>query len=188
MTRRGEGWVRDLVDVGAALGVCAAAGLLRYGLDVFRRQTSAFQLLTVALAGSLTLIGYRRGGWRGALLLAYLTLFLQYILLGNMGRRESWPALIWVLVLGLFLLASVAAFFATIRYVRFGRFIFVSLIVGAGFVAATIALGLILGLRPMGLSARVNFAVGSLAGAALGLGLELADLGWRHALGGSRRP
>lgn len=173
-----RGWKRDVACTGLALGVCAAAGLLRYGLDVFRRETSAFQLLTIGLAGSLAFIGHRRGGWRGAAFLAYLTLFVEYLLIGNLGHRESTPALIWVLVVGLSLIAAVIAFAAAARYIRFGRFILVSLIVGAGFVAGTVALGTLLHLQLIGASARVNFAVGSLAGAAMGLGLEIAELIW----------
>jgi hypothetical protein len=173
-------WSRDVASIGMALGMCAAAGLLRYGLDVFRREAAAFQLLTIGLAGSLALVGHRRGGWRGAALLAYLTLFVEYLLIGNLGHRESTPALIWVLVVGLFLIAAVLAFVAAARYIRFGRFIFVSLIVGAGFIAGTVALGTLLHLQPIGASARVNFAVGSLAGAALGLGLEIAERVWKR--------
>lgn len=172
-------WSRDVASIGMALGMCAAAGLLRYGMDVFRRETGAFQLLTIGLAGSLAFVGHRRGGWRGAALLAYLALFVQYLLIGNLGHRESTPALIWVLVVGLFLVLAVIAFARAARYIRFGRFIFVSLIVGAGFIAGTVVLGTLLHLQPIGASARVNFAVGSLAGAALGLGLEVAELGWR---------
>jgi hypothetical protein len=174
------GWERDLVSMGASLAICAAAGLLRYGLDVFRKESAAFQLLTIGLAGSLALVGYRRGGWRGAILLAYLTLFVEYLMIGNLGHRESSPGLIWLLVVGFFLVASVMAFVATAPFLRFGRFIFVSLIVGAGFVGGTVVLGLFLHLHPIGASARVNFAIGSLAGAALGLGLEISELVWRQ--------
>jgi hypothetical protein len=171
-----RGWTRDAMSVAAALVVCASAGMLRYGLDVFRRNTAAFQLLTIGLAGSFACVGYRRGGWRGAALLAYLSLFVEYVLVGNLGHRESSPALIWVLIMGFFLVLAVIAFAAAARYIQFGRFVFVSLIAGAGFIAGTVVLGMILHLRPILDSARVNFAVGSLAGAALGLGLELSEL------------
>ncbi len=150
--------------------------MLRYGLDVFRRHTAAFQLLTIGLAGGLAYVGYRRGGWRGAALLAYLSLFVEYMLVGNLGHRESSPALIWVLIMGFFLVVAVIAFVAAARYIRFGRFVFVSLIAGAGFITGTVVLGTILHLSPILASARVNFAVGSLAGAALGLGLEISEL------------
>lgn len=173
-------WSQDVLCIALALTLCAAAGLLRYGPDVFRRQHSAFQLLTIGLAGSLALIGYRRGGWRGALLLTYLVLFTQYLLVGNLGHRESSPALIWVLVVGLSLVAAVMAYTATRRYMQFGRFIFVSLIVGAGFVAGTVVLGLVLRFNSIAESARVNFAVGSLAGAALGLGFEVSERIWHQ--------
>jgi hypothetical protein len=180
MIPKKRGWSRDLLSIAVALTFCAAAGLLRYGADVFRREHAAFQLLTVGLAGSLTLVGYRRGGWRGAMLLAYLVLFVQYLLLGNLGHRESSPALIWVLVVGLFLVAAVIVFVRARPFMGFGRFILVSLIVGAGFTAGTVVLGLVLHFTSIGESAQVNFAVGSLAGAALGLSFEVSERIWQQ--------
>jgi len=160
--------------------IAFAAGAIRYGSDVFHLRTAAFQLPSIALAGALAFAGHRLGGWRGGILLAYLVLIMEYVVLGSLGHRQGWPALLWVFVVGLSLLGSIAAFRAMRPLMGFGRFIAVAILIGAGFVLATILLALFLDLRPLGPSIRINFAVGSLAGAALGLGLEVGDLVISH--------
>jgi hypothetical protein len=175
MTARPQGWARDVAGIGAALGICAGVGLLRYGTDVFRRQTAAFQLLTIGLAGSIALVGYRRGGWRGAILLAYLTLFLQYLLVGNLGRRESWPTLIGSVV-GISCWPR-SRHSAAIPYrVRW----FILIADHRRRIRGGIAHRLVLRLHPIAAS-RGSTCRRLLAGAAMGLGLDVVDLIWRPA-------
>ncbi len=166
----------DAARVLAAVTACGLAGALRYGGDLFHLRTPAFQLLTVGFAGGATVVAYRRGGFRFAFPVAYGVLLLEYLLLGSFGYRVGWAAFLWSLATGLGLVAAAAAFRATGSLVRFGRFVFVSILVGLGFVTASLLLALVFRLQPVWLAARVNFAIGSLAGAAFGLALEVFDI------------
>lgn len=171
-----NGWRADLCRVAGALVLEVGAGFIFYGMDLFRSHTPAFQLPTIGLAGGTAYVALRRGGWRPAILLAFLVLFLELLLLGSLGHRTGWPALLWSAIIGPTVVAGCAIFLALGPLIRFGRFVFSSLAVGVGFTLSSVVLGWALDLPPMIQSVRVNFAVGSLAGAALGLGLELVEI------------
>ncbi|MFB3908764.1 MAG: hypothetical protein ACE15D_10210 [Candidatus Eisenbacteria bacterium] len=169
-------WKQDLAVIAGALVACVLVGLLRYGKEIFSPSEAAFQLLEVGVLGSVTFVAFRRAGWIGAAILAVVIVIVQYLIFQRIGHRIGWPALVFSLVVAATIVLSAWIYHLSRGVLRFGRFIPVSVVIGLGFLAGTTLLGSLLRLEPMGLSMRINFAVGSLAGAAMALGFELVEM------------
>lgn len=169
-------WEDALLSGALVLLVSIVAAFVMFGPGCLRPSGSGFQILATGLAGAASAVALRRYGWTAAFAAAILVLLALHVAAGASAYRKGWPGVLFVFFAGVSIVGGLFVHHITRRLTRFGRFVFTALLVGAGFVVAVAIVGALLRLPETTASMRINFAVGSLAGAAIGLGLEIAEL------------
>jgi hypothetical protein len=177
-----DGWEDALLPGALALLASIAGGLVFFGWGALRPSSAGFQVLATGAAGAAGAVALRRSGRTWAVVAALLVLLAIHLAVGSGGYRTGWPAILWLAVIAVSILAGFLVFDGMRRVTHFGRFVFVSLLMGAGFAGASALVAVLMGLPQLSASLRINFAVGSLAGAGIGLGLEVAELLFRRGV------
>jgi thiamine biosynthesis lipoprotein len=166
----------DLPYLAAPIIVSLLAAWARYGGEVLQPRQPGFLVLACGVAGGAAYLGFRRSGWPLAWILAVVVLLAFRVPpVWSDPPRMAWAGCAWSVVAGAFVAASLRLQRASRGLMGFGRFIPVAIAVGIGYVVAGILFGIVNRVETGGLSMRIHFAVGSLAGAAMGLGVELVE-------------
>jgi hypothetical protein len=112
------------------LGCGAAAGWLNWRLLPFRAPL--LPLLVVGIAGGLIYAGIRLRGFGYGLMMVVLLFFLQLVLMPPLRTETVVRAAMWAFPVGMSFLAA-GAVFRWWQRLRFGKFLLMALLVGAGY-------------------------------------------------------
>jgi hypothetical protein len=169
-------WKADALFLATPPLLALLAAWLRYGEEAFAPRSNGLLVLACGLAGGACYVACRRSGLTLGLVLAIAILGLFRVLPWWGGLdRSAMAGTVWGIAAGLCLLGSLLFFRASRAWMGFGRFVLVAVLMGLGFVAAGLLFGLLHRVDTGALSMRIQFGVGSLGGAAMGLGIEIVE-------------